>query len=117
VICPPRLANPGSTAQTDVARRAAFLTRITAYNLIETGICANVPRCRTDGGALFAWQFGADDLATVMNTGGVDAPPFNVRPILGSRAPPDSTADYWHPSARGQAAIAQLEWNAARLTN
>jgi hypothetical protein len=117
VICPPLLNNPTSTAAADVARRAAFLARLAAYNLIEAQVCGNTPRCQTDGGALFAWQFGRDDIATVTNTGGVNAFPFNL-PVLapvGPGAIPNSTGDYWHATVQGQAAIAQRIWNAAKI--
>jgi lysophospholipase L1-like esterase len=117
VICPPLLNNPTSTAPADVARRTAFLARIGAYNLIEAQVCAKTPRCQTDGSALFTWQFGRDDIATVTNTGGVNAFPFNL-PVLtpvGPGAIPNSTGDYWHATVRGQATIAQRVWNAAKL--
>jgi lysophospholipase L1-like esterase len=115
VICPPLLMNPTSTAATDIVRRAAFAARIVSYNLIEAGVCSKTPNCQTDGGALFGWQFGANDIATVTSTGGVNASPFNVLPVYGSDAITNSTADYWHPSLAGQRAIAELEWTAANL--
>jgi lysophospholipase L1-like esterase len=117
VICPPLLSNPTSMAPADMARRAAFLARLAAYNLIQADVCRETPRCQTDGGALFAWDFGRHDIATVTNTGGVDAFPFNL-PVLapvGPGAIPTSTGDYWHPTVQGQAAIAQRVWNAAKL--
>jgi lysophospholipase L1-like esterase len=117
VICPPLLSNPTSTASADVARRAAFLARLAAYNLIEADACHKITRCETDGGALFTWEFGPNDIATVTNTGGVHDFPFNL-PVLapvGPGAIPDSTGDYWHPTVRGQAAIAQRVWKAAKL--
>jgi hypothetical protein len=115
VICPPLLANPSSTAEPDVTRRAAFLARVAAYNVIEAQVCSKTPRCRTDGGALFAWQFGADDIATVTNTGGVSANPFDLLPLFNPDGIPNSTGDYWHPSVQGQATIAHRVWNAAKL--
>jgi hypothetical protein len=117
VICPPLLNNPTSTAAPDVARRAEFLARLAAYNLIEADVCRKTPRCQTDGGALFAWQFGRADIATVTNTGAVNAFPFTL-PVLapvGPGAIPNSTGDYWHATVRGQATIAQRVWNAAKL--
>jgi hypothetical protein len=117
VICPRLLSNPTSTAWADVARRAAFLARLSAYNLIEADVCRKTPRCETDGGALFTWEFGRDDISTVTNTGGVDAFPFNL-PVLapvGPGAIHTSTGDYWHPTVQGQATITERVWNAARL--
>jgi hypothetical protein len=117
VICPPLLANPTSMAEPDMTRRAAFFARIAAYNLIEAQVCSKTPRCQTDGGTLFGWQFGANDIATVTNTGGVNASPFDLLPLLNPDAIPNSTGDYWHPTVQGQATIADLEWNAAKLGN
>jgi lysophospholipase L1-like esterase len=117
VICPPLLNNPTSTAPADVVRRAEFLARIAAYNLIEQAVCYQTPNCRSDRGALLLWQFGSQDIATVTNTGGVNAFPFNL-PVLtpiGSGAIPNSTGDYWHPTIQGQAKIAALEWQALGL--
>jgi hypothetical protein len=114
VICPPLLSNPTSTAPPDVARRLAFLARIALYNLIEQRICSQTPNCQTDHGALFLRQFGLNDIATVTNTGGVNASPFNL-PVLtpiGPGAIPNSTGDYWHPTLDGQTDIARLEWTA-----
>jgi hypothetical protein len=117
IICAPLLANPTSLATTDAARRAAFTAQIVAYNTIEAGICRTTPRCQTDGGALFDWASTADDYATVTDTGGVNDFPFNVPQLtpVGPGAISDSTADYWHPSRRGQSDIAALEWNASGL--
>jgi hypothetical protein len=114
VICPPLLSNPTSTAPADVARRAEFLARIAAYNLIEYAACSQTPNCSSDRGALLFWRFGTQDIATVNNTGGVDAFPFNL-PVLAPMGPgaiPNSTGDYWHPTLQGQASIAALEWQA-----
>jgi hypothetical protein len=117
VICPPLLDNPTSTAPADVSRRVAFFARIVAYTLIEQQVCSQTPNCRTDRGALFAWQFGTGDIATVTNTGGVAAYPFNLPALtpIGNGAIPNSTGDYWHPTVQGQTNIAQLEWVALGL--
>jgi hypothetical protein len=117
VICPPLLSNPTSTAPTDLLRRATFFATIAAYNLIEQHICSQTPNCKTDGGGLFGWQFDSNDIATVSNTGGVDAYPFNLTALtpIGPGAIPNSTGDYWHPSLQGQTHIAQLEWAALQL--
>lgn len=117
LICPPLLTNPTSTASADLIRRGAFLARIAAYNLIEQQTCGQTPNCHTDGGALFRWQFGRNEIATVTNTGGVDAYPFNLAALapLGPGAIRNSTGDYWHPTVQGQTNIAQLEWSALRL--
>jgi hypothetical protein len=117
VICPPLLSNPTSTAPADVARRAEFLARIAAYNVIEYTVCSQTSNCSSDRGALLLWQFGTQDIATVTNTGGVDAFPFNLPALapMGPGAIPNSTGDYWHPTLQGQADIAALEWQAFGL--
>src|SRR4051794_18578495 len=111
LICPPLLTNPTSTAPADVARRAAFVARLAAYDLIEADVCIRTPRCQTDRGTLSAWRFGLGDIATATNTGAVNDVPFNL-PVLtpiGPRSIPNSTGDYWHPTVDGQRAIAQRE--------
>jgi lysophospholipase L1-like esterase len=111
-VCQALLANPTSTAQPDVDRRALFRERVIAYNTALADVCAQFKRCRFDGGAGFATAFTAADVATVTNTGGLNAPPFNQIPAFGPGAIPNSTADYFHPSAHGQATLADVVWGA-----
>jgi lysophospholipase L1-like esterase len=109
-VCQALLANPLSSAQADVDRRAAFRAQVVDYNAALSGVCAQFKRCLFDGNAGFNTTFSAADVATVTNTGGLDAFPFNVIPIFGS-GNANSTADYFHPSLQGQAKIANVTWS------
>jgi lysophospholipase L1-like esterase len=91
-VCQALLANPTSTAQADVDRRAQFRQQVIAYNEALAEVCAQFDRCRFDGGAGFETAFTRADVATVTNTG--------------------ATADYFHPSLAGQATIADMVWGA-----
>ena len=75
-------------------------------------VCAEFTRCLFDNNAVFNSTFTAADVATVTNTGGLDIFPFNVIPVFGAGAIPNSTADYFHPSLLGQASLAETSWNA-----
>jgi lysophospholipase L1-like esterase len=110
-VCQGLLANPLSTEQVDVERRAAFRQRVIAYNEALADVCAEFKRCRWDGNAVFNSSFTVADVATVTNTSGLDIFPFNVLPIFGAGIP-SSTADYFHPSLQGQAQLAETTWNA-----
>jgi lysophospholipase L1-like esterase len=110
-VCQALLANPLSTAQADVDRRAAFRDQVIAYNGALADVCAQFKRCRFDGGAGFNTAFTADDVATVTNTGGLNISPFNLIPVFGA-GNANSTADYFHPSLHGQAKIAGVVWGA-----
>ena len=83
-ICQSLLANPTSTASTDVARRETVRQRNIAFNSALADICLQFDRCLFDGNAVF-------------NT------PF-------TRA--DVSGDYFHPSVAGQAKLAATTWNA-----
>lgn len=81
-VCPSLLANPGSTAVADMARRKAFRDRIIAYNRELSAACAAYgPRCRWDNGAAFADRFELTDLCAL---------------------------DFFHPNAAGQNALAEV---------
>jgi lysophospholipase L1-like esterase len=112
-VCQALLANPTSTAQADVDRRAQFRAQVIAYNGALADVCAQFVRCRFDGGASFNGAFTRDDVATVTNTAGLDFFPWNVIPIFPvPGAIPNSTADYFHPSLHGQETIAGVAWGA-----
>jgi lysophospholipase L1-like esterase len=110
-VCQGLLANPLSTEPADEERRAAFREQVMAYNHDLAEVCAEFKRCRWDKEAVFNSRFTAADVATVLNTGGLDIPPFNQIPIFGP-GNPNSTADYFHPSIAGQAQLAEAAWNA-----
>jgi lysophospholipase L1-like esterase len=84
-VCPSMLANPLSTAQADVDRRARVLQRELDFNAVLQSVCAQYARCRYDGGAVFGTPFVASDI-----TG----------------------RDYFHPSTAGQAKLAAVTWAA-----
>jgi lysophospholipase L1-like esterase len=83
-ICQSLLANPTSTQQTDVARRAAVRQRNIAYNTALAEVCAAYARCRFDGNAVFNTPFTSGDVS----------------------------GDYFHPSVAGQAKLSAVSWAA-----
>jgi lysophospholipase L1-like esterase len=84
-FCKSMLANPGSTAPADEARRQRVRQRIVDYNSVLATVCAEHTTCRFDGNAVFDY-------------------PFERRHV--------STRDYFHPSLEGQRALAEVTWNA-----
>src|SRR5262249_2275412 len=109
-VCQGLLANPLSTEQVDEERRDAFRAQVIAYNEALSEVCSEFKRCRTDNGAVFNSSFTTEDVATVVNTSGLDIPPFNEIPTFGP-GNANSTADYFHPSLLGQAQLANLAWS------
>ena len=83
-ICPSMLANPLSTAQADVDRRAAVLQREVDFNVTLRKTCARYIHCHFDGNAVFNYPFAATDADTL---------------------------DYFHPSIGGQAKLALTAWD------
>jgi lysophospholipase L1-like esterase len=83
-VCPSLLANPTSTAEADVRRRAAVRDRVDAYNRALAAACrAYGSRCRYDGGAAHRIRFTLDML---------------------------NAFDYFHPDADGQNALADATY-------
>jgi lysophospholipase L1-like esterase len=115
-VCQALLANPLSTAQADVDRRAAFRAQVIAYNGALADVCAEFKRCLFDDNAVFNSSFTTADVATVTNTGGLNIFPFNVIPVFGPGFP-NSTADYFHPSLQGQVSLAETSWAATFSMN
>jgi lysophospholipase L1-like esterase len=76
----PSVLSTSATATT----RAAVLERLRSYNAVLGRACAAHPRCRFDGGAVFRYAFGRDEV---------------------------SSLDRFHPSVEGQAAIARITWS------
>ena len=81
-ICQSLLANPTSTAQVDVDRRARVAARNQAFNQVLAEVCAATPRCLWDGWAAYNTPFAASDVS----------------------------GDYFHPSVAGQAKLAAVSW-------
>jgi PKD repeat protein len=88
-ICQSLLANPTSTTQADVARRAAVAQRNVDFNTQLAAVCAASAHCRWDGNAAYN---------TVFTTS-------------------DASGDYFHPSISGQAKLAAVSWGASYWPN
>ena len=82
-ICQSMLANPTSTASTDVQRRADVLAREKQFNTQLQNVCARYVHCRFDGDVVFNYPYTASDA---------------------------NTLDYFHPSITGQATFASVVW-------
>ena len=84
-ICQSMLANPTSTSQADVDRRARVLQREQDYNAVFARVCAEYAQCRWDGDAVFTTAFTTADV---------------------------TTRDYFHPTIAGQKKLAAATWGA-----
>lgn len=82
-VCQSMLANPTSTAQADVDRRARVLQRIVDYNAALANVCAEFRQCRFDGNAAFNAPFTKDDVIHL---------------------------DFFHPSLSGQRKFSAGTW-------
>jgi lysophospholipase L1-like esterase len=83
--CRSLLWGADSDAPEDVERRAGIGELVDQYNAAIADACAAQPMCVYDGGALHDIEFGRDDISSI---------------------------DYFHPTARAQATIAAVAWNA-----
>lgn len=83
-ICQSMLANPTSTLQADVDRRARVQQRVIDFNTQLSQICAQYVHCKFDGNATFNYQFVFSQM---------------------------STWDYFHPNKTGQGVLASTTWN------
>ncbi|GAB2464218.1 SGNH/GDSL hydrolase family protein [Xylanimonas ulmi] len=81
--CRSLLWHADSTAADDATRRAAVAERVQQFNAAIAGACAALPTCVSDGGALHDVRFSADEVSSI---------------------------DHFHPSALGQAKIADVAW-------
>ena len=84
-ICQSMLANPQSTQQADVDRRAKVRQRVGDFNAQLAAVCKTYATCKYDGGAVFGYPFELSHL---------------------------STWDYFHPNTSGQAVLADVTWRA-----
>jgi lysophospholipase L1-like esterase len=80
-LCPSMLGDPDSLGAAATARRTAVRDRVVAYNKVLAQVCGRYARCRDDGGAVFAYRFGTDEL---------------------------STWDWFHPNEKGEEQLAAL---------
>jgi PKD repeat protein/lysophospholipase L1-like esterase len=83
-VCQSLLANPTSTNQADVDRRARVDQRNRDFNAVLAEVCASAAAqpCLWDGGAAFSTAFASSDVS----------------------------GDYFHPSVAGQAKLAAVSW-------
>jgi hypothetical protein len=84
-ICQSMLANPTSTTQTDVDRRARVRQRVIDFNTALATVCAQYANCKFDGNAVFNYQFVLSQV---------------------------STWDYFHPNTAGQGVLASVTYAA-----
>ena len=89
-ICQSMLANPLSTAQIDIDRRARVRQRNIDFNAQLAQVCALYTRCRFDTNAVFNTGFTTTDI---------------------------SPRDYFHPSIAGQTKLASVSWSAGYWAN
>ncbi|MCX3059996.1 SGNH/GDSL hydrolase family protein [Streptomyces beihaiensis] len=82
-ICSSMLADPDDLTAAATERRASVQERVEEYNRVLKSVCAKDERCRYDGGAVFGYRFGEEQL---------------------------SHWDWFHPSRDGQARLAALAY-------
>ncbi|WP_330304309.1 MULTISPECIES: SGNH/GDSL hydrolase family protein [unclassified Streptomyces] len=82
-ICPSMLGDPDALDTAATLRRGKVQDRVEAYNKVLEDVCAQDRRCRFDGGAVFDYRFGTDQL---------------------------SHWDWFHPSKDGQARLAEIAY-------
>lgn len=85
--CRTLLGDADSDAAADEARRASVMETWAGYNTAIAEACAAVEDCTSDDGAVSRISFSLDDI---------------------------STADHFHPSASGQAKVAEAAWPAVQ---
>lgn len=83
-ICQSMLRNPTSTSREDEERRLRVQRREVEFNEVLSSVCATWERCQYDRGTGYEYRFEAGEV---------------------------STNDYFHPSVRGQATIARIEFS------
>ncbi|MEU9335720.1 SGNH/GDSL hydrolase family protein [Streptomyces sp. NPDC048290] len=82
-ICPSMLGDADALDAAATDRRQSVQERVRAYNEVLRTVCEDDERCRFDGGAVFGYDFGTDQL---------------------------SQWDWFHPSKDGQARLAELAY-------
>lgn len=85
--CRTLLGDADSDAAADEARRASVMETWAGYNTAIADACAAVSACTSDDGAISRISFSLDDI---------------------------SAADHFHPSASGQAKVAEAAWPAVQ---
>ncbi|MFJ1971065.1 SGNH/GDSL hydrolase family protein [Streptomyces sp. NPDC087903] len=84
-ICPSMLGDADALDSAATLRRDTVQKRVEAYNEVLEEVCAKDERCRFDGGAVYDYRFGTDQL---------------------------SHWDWFHPSVNGQARLAEIAYRA-----
>jgi lysophospholipase L1-like esterase len=82
-ICPSMLGDADALDSAATLRRATVQKRVEAYNTVLKEVCAKDARCRFDGGAVYDFRFGTEQL---------------------------SHWDWFHPSKDGQARLAEMAY-------
>ncbi|MGW2044794.1 SGNH/GDSL hydrolase family protein [Streptomyces sp. NPDC001858] len=82
-ICPSMLADADALDSAATLRRETVQKRVEDYNTVLKKVCAKDVRCRFDGGAVYDFRFGTDQL---------------------------SHWDWFHPSKDGQARLAEMAY-------
>ncbi|MFJ4618240.1 SGNH/GDSL hydrolase family protein [Streptomyces sp. NPDC088812] len=82
-ICPSMLGDADALDSAANLRRATVQQRVEDYNTVLREVCAQDPRCRFDGGAVYEYRFGTGQL---------------------------SHWDWFHPSKNGQARLAEIAY-------
>ena len=84
-ICPSMLGDADALDSAATLRRDTVQKRVEEYNKVLREVCAKDRRCRFDGGAVYDYRFGTDQL---------------------------SQWDWFHPSVNGQARLAEIAYRA-----
>ncbi|WP_256923388.1 SGNH/GDSL hydrolase family protein, partial [Streptomyces sp. 13-12-16] len=82
-ICPSMLGDADALDAAATLRRETVQNRVEDYNEVLEEVCAKDRRCRFDGGAVYEYRFGTDEL---------------------------SRWDWFHPSVEGQAELAGIAY-------
>ncbi|MFI7497540.1 SGNH/GDSL hydrolase family protein [Streptomyces sp. NPDC049687] len=82
-ICPSMLGDADALDAAATARRDTVQRRVEDYNKVLEEVCVKDERCRFDGGAVYGFRFGTDQL---------------------------SHWDWFHPSMDGQARLAEIAY-------
>jgi hypothetical protein len=82
-ICPSMLDDADALDAAADLRRATVQKRVEDYNEVLREVCGRDERCRFDGGAVYAYRFGTEQL---------------------------SHWDWFHPSVDGQARLAEIAY-------
>lgn len=82
-ICPSMLGDADALDSAANLRRETVRQRVADYNTVLEEVCAKDARCRFDGGAVYEFRFGTDQL---------------------------SHWDWFHPSTNGQARLAEIAY-------